>query len=272
MGKFEKLLLCTDLDGTLLNEKKKISEKNKKAINYFMENGGKFTFVTGRAPDGAKIIIDEIKPNINYYGCFNGGGIFDFKKNKVINYKKLENGYMDLVKYIEKDFPSVGIEFISAQNIYFMKENSFTEKHRSNEKFIPLKKKYNEIKEDICKILLADSPENLDKLSNNIEKKAGKDFYFIRSDKLYYEIMPVGVSKGNNLIDIANLENIKIENTIAVGDNNNDISMIEKAGIGIAVKNASDAAKKAAKYITVSNEEDAIHKIIMDLEDGKIKK
>ena len=69
---------------------------------------------------------------------------------------------------------------------------------------------------------------------------------------------------------IAELHGIDMKNTIVAGDNDNDVSMLEVAGVGVAVSNASPAAKKAANYHTVSNEEHAIARIIKDLEEGKL--
>ena len=64
--------------------------------------------------------------------------------------------------------------------------------------------------------------------------------------------------------------NIDIKNTAAVGDYTNDVEMIKTAGVGIAVENANEDAKMAADYITVSNDNDAIARVIEDIESGKI--
>ena len=91
-------------------------------------------------------------------------------------------------------------------------------------------------------------------------------FDYIKSDREYFEILPKGASKGTLLEKIAELHGIEMKNTIVAGDNDNDVSMLEIAGVGVAVSNASPAAKKAANYHTVSNEEHAIAKIVEDLE------
>ena len=79
------------------------------------------------------------------------------------------------------------------------------------------------------------------------------------------------MDKGKNLTDIAESIGIDIKRSIAIGDNDNDASMLEKAGIGIAVENASEIAKSKADIITVSNEENAIARVIKDIDEGKIK-
>ena len=80
MGKFDGMLLCTDLDDTLLTDNKQVSEKNRKAIDYFKSEGGLFTFSTGRVPMGARLILEYVVPNAPIV-CFNGGGIYDFSEN-----------------------------------------------------------------------------------------------------------------------------------------------------------------------------------------------
>ena len=83
MGKFDGILLCTDLDGTLYSDDKTVSRENLDAIEYFKSEGGLFTFITGRPPVTAVDICKTIHPNAPY-GCFNGGAIFDPAKNEYL--------------------------------------------------------------------------------------------------------------------------------------------------------------------------------------------
>ena len=81
MGIFDGVLICTDLDGTLLKKDKSISDENKKAIEYFKNEGGYFTFVTGRMANFVKDVIHQVKPNAPI-GCVNGGGLYDYENSK----------------------------------------------------------------------------------------------------------------------------------------------------------------------------------------------
>ena len=74
MGKFDGILICTDLDGTLLNGDYKVSEENAKAIEYFKREGGYFTFITGRMYYYAEDIYEMVKPNAPI-GCGNGAAV-----------------------------------------------------------------------------------------------------------------------------------------------------------------------------------------------------
>lgn len=72
MGRFDGILICTDLDGTLLNSDRRISKENLEAIEYFKQEGGIFTFVTGRMPFFVSDMYEAVQPNAPF-GCVNGG-------------------------------------------------------------------------------------------------------------------------------------------------------------------------------------------------------
>ena len=79
MKKFDGILLCTDLDGTLLRNDKSISQENLDAIEYFKSEGGYFTFITGRMPCFSEEIYQVVRPNAPI-GCINGGGVYDYER------------------------------------------------------------------------------------------------------------------------------------------------------------------------------------------------
>lgn len=86
MNKFKGLLICTDLDGTLLKDDKSISRENLDAIEYFKSEGGYFTFITGRMPYFMESICSKIHPNAPF-GCINGGGLYDYNKKNMFRQK-----------------------------------------------------------------------------------------------------------------------------------------------------------------------------------------
>lgn len=272
MKKFEGILLCTDLDGTLLRDDKSISEENLEAIKYFMAEGGRFTFITGRMPYFVQHIYNALEPN-SPFGCINGGGIFDRIKCEYVWTRELSAECFELIDDVMEKVAGIGLQVNTFERIYFSAEND-TMKHFRKATGVPnLVKPYREVTEPIGKIVFGDN-EN-DKILE-IEKvlhshpKAYK-FDFIRSEHALYEILPKGNSKGDVMLRIAEILGIDRRRTVATGDYNNDVSMLRDAGVGVAVSNASPEAKAAADYITVSNEEHAIAKIIKDIENGAIK-
>ena len=166
MSKFKGILFVTDLDGTLLREDKTVSQKNIEAIKYFQEQGGIFTFVTGRIPEGARPVYNQVKPNAPC-GCINGGGIYDFRTNELLWSVNISNDVLELVEYIDKEVPEVGIEINLYDKIYFCKVNDATEKHRNDEGFDLLTCHYKDVKENFAKILFCDF--NNDNITKTIE-------------------------------------------------------------------------------------------------------
>lgn len=271
MKKFENLLLCTDLDGTLLNDEKQISRENLDAIEYFKSEGGSFTFITGRPPLISFDTYNKVKPNVPF-GCFNGGGFYDGEKDELIWSVLLPKNAEELLKFVDKKFPEIGIQINTQAKIYYQKESTATEWFRKVTNTPYFYGDFKTIDEPIVKILFASLDVKLmDELASELPKQPNaSQFDFIRSELNLFEILPKNVSKGNVLIRLADYLNIDMKNTIAVGDYNNDVSMIKAAGVGIAVGNAIAEAKAAADIITVTNNEHAIAKIIDDIDKGII--
>ena len=94
------------------------------------------------------------------------------------------------------------------------------------------------------------------------------EYDFVRSERVLFEILPKGITKGVSITKLVEFLGIDKSKTIAIGDYNNDIPMFKEAKLGIAVANACAEAKAAADYITVSNLEHAVARVIYDLEKG----
>lgn len=271
MGKFDGILICTDLDGTLLKNDKTISEDNYKAIEYFKKEGGLFTFVTGRVPLTSIEIYNMIKPNIAY-GCINGGGVYDQEKGEYVWLHPIEREALEIVEYVDKTMPEVGIQLNTMDALYVCKDSSAMVYLRQITKAPNIESHYNDVDEILAKIIFAeDREEEMQKLMRTVENhKLASKYNLVRSEKRLYEILPKGISKASALDKLVEIYNLDINKTIAVGDYYNDIEMIRHAKVGVAVKNACEDAKKAADIVTVSNEDSAIAKIIEELENGII--
>lgn len=267
MGKFDGILICTDLDGTLYKNDKTISVENKKAIEFFKSEGGYFTFITGRLPYYSIDAFEAVQPNVPF-GCINGGGLYDGSVGRYIWKRELSKEVLELVRYIDERFSDVGIQLCCFDKTYFAKENSTTVRFRQVTGLPNIACDYRVFGEPIGKIIFC---TDLEDEILGIEKalmghKKSDKFDFIRSSRDLFEILPKGVNKGLALKKLAENLKIDISRTVAVGDYDNDASMLRAAGRGIAVSNASKAALDAADLVTVSNEEHAIAKVIYDLE------
>ena len=271
MGKFSGYLICTDLDGTLYRDDKTVSEENRRAIEYFKSEGGLFTFITGRLPCYSQTAYDAAKPNAPY-GCMNGGGVWDGETGKYLFYTEMPDDICDLVEDMDKLFPNVGIQIYCPERVYFSKENDLMPKFRHMTGLPKLNKPYREIDEPIVKVIFGtEDGEAMQEVIRALHEHPYREkITYIQSEPTLYEVLPKGVNKGLAFGKLIEILGIDREKTIAIGDYDNDVGMLREAGLGIAVSNSSPAALAAADLVTVSNNEDALAKLIYDLEAGKI--
>ena len=152
MGKFDGILFCTDLDGTIYKNDKTISKRNKDAIEYFKSEGGRFTFITGRLPYYTGYAYNSINPNAPF-GCINGGGVYDGESKRYIWTQELSHEALELVKHIDESFSEVGVQICCFDKTYFAVENSTTIRFREITGLPALFCDYRTFTEPIAKII-----------------------------------------------------------------------------------------------------------------------
>ncbi len=273
MGKkFEGVLFCTDLDGTLIDDNKGISEENIAAIRYFMDNGGYFTFITGRVPRACSKIYDAVSPNAPI-GAVNGAGVWDFERSKYLFTIDLDRSALNILDFVLSKMPDISFVVHTHKNAYFFNDGPELIRYRKITGLPYSTCDLNDLNEPMCKIVFDDfNHDNIAALMSLIASHPDSEkFDLIRSAPDLYEILPKNAKKSLSLGKISEILGIDIKNTIAIGDFNNDISMVKMAGIGVAVENACDDLKNAADFVTVSNNESAIAKVIYALDSGEIK-
>lgn len=269
---FDGILICTDLDGTLFQSGGRgISEENAQAIRYFQENGGIFTFITGRMPYFSQSAYQAIHPNAPF-GCINGGGIYDHRTQEYIWKYAIPLSVLDILKYIEKEMPEMGIQINAFDKLYFLKDSEEGELFRQRTGLPLLTCSYEDINQPFAKIVFCDHrPAEIDRLAKLLQAHPlAENFDFVQSEKTLYEIMPKGINKGAVLPRLCEHLHLSMDKTVTVGDFFNDIPMLQAAKVGVAVANAREEVKVAADYVTVSNDQHAIAKIIADIENGNI--
>ena len=271
MGKFDGILLCTDLDGTLFSSDGSLSDENKQAIEYFKREGGSFTFITGRPPLTAGRAISIAKPNVPI-GCFNGGGIYDHVRGEYIFLYELDEMARALADEVYENIPEVAVHFYTPKQTYFARMNEASDRYSLVTGLEFPRAHYREINEPIIKMVFASlSGDVIEKTKSFLlSHPLSERFDFIRSEFAFFEMIPKGVDKGQLLYKLAQHLGIERKRTIAAGDYNNDIAMVKAAGVGIAVENAVDELKAVADIITVSCDRHAIREIIRMLDDGRL--
>ncbi len=261
-------LIALDLDETLLNSDSTVSEKNKKAIQAAKDKGVKIALATGRGYETVQGTLEEIglkdKPG-EYVISFNGGVIVENKDNKILEKTPLDR------EIAEKLFQK-GLELGDCIHIY-TKDKVYVQNYTENEKnYLNGKMDIDEIDEDsldflgeeeIIKMLFVN--EDYDYLKG-VEKQLAdlkNDIDVSYSANRYIEFNPKGIHKGMGLRKLAEILDIKPEETIAVGDNINDLPMIKEAGLGVGVANTNPDMISECDFITeADHNHDAIAEVI----------
>ena len=265
--KFDGIMFCTDIDSTLTECENKISKDNLDAIEYFIKNGGTFTVATGRIPH---TIPGVLKQYIKIPVVCQNGAVYDIHKNEYLYYKALEDRAMEIAKEIADSFPQSGIECCRLFDLAFVRNNKVTQRHIENESIscaTHLNCDLTEVEGPILKILFAQEEDETNEIYEHYKNSEyQKEYQLVKSHAWYYEILRRDTNKGVALKKLCELIGVESKNVIAVGDNDNDIEMIEYAGLGYAVKNATDNLKKAADKVTKrSNENSAVAEIIYNI-------
>jgi len=262
--KFDGYLLVTDMDGTLLNDKGKISKANKEAIAYFMNEGGLFTIATGRMTPSAKNVVYPLKinfPAILYNGC----KIYDYNKDQTLYHSFLEDGRKKVIEVLKKEQAYLGIELYIDENVYIYKHCKYSYRF-SRQGYDVIR----EIKPEIwdqkwTKVLLIGEEQEIDYLESIFHQNYDQG-HVIRSGARYLEIVPEHNTKGSALNYLTNLYNIDQSKVIAVGDNMNDIELLENAAYGFCVANGVKRLLDGARHLAPSNNEHAIAYVIKWME------
>ena len=274
-------LIALDLDGTLLDSNGIISNKTCDAIKEAIKKGIEIVPATGR---NIGLICEEIKviDGIRYAITSNGAAVIDLREERVIFSNFINSDILKRIIDLIKNYPIV-IELYA----YVDKDVFYNpEKYNLNENQIHLMS-YNHILIDNFFDLIDESKDinwikcvekiNIPFLNEDIKKKVLKslsnefdELKITSSGKDNIEINISSANKGNGLEKLVNILGIRLEEVAAIGDNNNDIEMIERSGLGIAMGNAIDEIRNKADYVTVDNDKNGAAEAIIKILDNDI--
>jgi len=250
-------LLVLDIDGTIIDRDKVVSDEDKQALAKAIDSGLAISLSTGRVPLACLDVIGQLSLNSSYHIFCDGALV-----------SNINHGEEVYVEPIDRDMVKQAVEFAHANDIYF-------ELHSANQYFIeqdtrwadirrqffdiqPTITDFNELwnKERIIKgNLIVSNPEELAKF-NSFHHRFNDSLSFSWSKTPAYpaidfiNVVARGVSKGNALEVLAAYLGIPIAQVVAIGDGVNDIPLLSIAGLAIAMGNATDEVKAAAHHVT----------------------
>lgn len=259
-------IIALDMDGTLLNDKKVITDRTKDALIKAREKGVKVVLASGRPVDGLKQYLEELNliSDEEYVLSFNGSLVQKVKSEEVL-YEIGLNG-KDL-HYLYDVSNNLGVNihaFSPTRGLITPKVSKYTElEARLNNIDINICD-FNEVTEDehIVKVMFIDEEELIDKVVEKLPAEMYEKFKVVRSSPFFLEEINKESGKATGLAALAKYLNVSKDEIIAVGDAENDLDMIEYAGLGVAMGNASESVKKIANYITADNNNDGIAEVI----------
>lgn len=264
-------LLVSDMDGTLLNSKHAISKENIEAIKRFVAQGGLFTLATGRIDSSVRPYLENLPVNAPAI-LYNGAMIYDCKRHHIIWEQFLPDDAKRIVWPILDEFTETGIEvYDSAGDVHVFADNALTDYHMLRENLHPKRLGVEFPLKTLAwrKILFAWDQKYmplLQRFLNRLIRQQGWSIRTMRTEANFLEIVPRDVNKGVALAQVSKSLGVERSNVIAVGDNLNDLEMLQMAGVGVAVANAHRSVKRVATFCTVSNDDHAVSEVVKWIE------
>ena len=261
-------MIVLDLDGTLTNRDKVITPRTKAALMEAMEQGKKVVLASGRPTYGVMPLARELK--LAEYGgyilAYNGGVIMDCQTEELVFSRMLpveaNHRIIELALKNRVDFLTYDGEVIltsNEENPYAKIESGINHLRLHQ---LEIDEFFARVDFAVPKFLFVDDGDYLASVEPKVKAALGKNFRVYRSEPYFLEILPQGVDKAQSLERLLEVTGIKREEMIACGDGYNDLSMIKFAGLGVAMENGVLPVRKAADYITASNNEDGVGLVV----------
>lgn len=260
-------VLVLDLDGTLTNSRKEITKPTKEALIEIQKAGRIVVLASGRPICGVEPLAEELE--MGKYGgymlSFNGARITRCSTGEIIYDRTLPPRIIQPVLDIVREYP--GLDIISYSNteiISGIAPNQYTEKEAAinHMPIVTVKDLAAALDFPINKMLVPGEPRILEELMPRLKDQYHGLLNIYRSEPFFLEIMPQNIDKAHSLQKLLNSLGLTADEMICCGDGFNDLSMIEYAGLGVAMENAQPVVKASADFITRSNDEDGILHVI----------
>lgn len=255
-------LIAMDLDGTLNNDQKQITEKTKKALMWAQESGIRLALASARPSPGLFRERDVL--HLREFGgilmSYNGGRIVEAASNRTLfeTCMDIENA-RSVLRLLEK-LPVTPI-LDDGVRFYVTDKNGFKVDYECRNNAMSCVEKQNLadfLNFAPIKILMSVRENEIASVQKQIAAVLPASLTVVQTAAFYLEIIPHNINKGQGLREICRLLGISPQQTIAFGDAENDIPMLHAAGMGVAMGNAAESVKAAADRVTISNNRDGI--------------
>ena len=252
-------IIAVDLDGTLLNSNKKCLPGTKNYLKSLKQQGYIIVIATGRILNSAKGAIEK-GDFVNYIVSDAGAIIYNNDTGKIEKQSRINKEYIEkILERFDESWEKMAICNQDYYNIYSMENYSYQKydkKIEGKEKFLQECNNITHMNislKDFSKV--QQLKEELSKLIPELNFTIMQDSF---SDRQWIEIFNIGISKYEAIKEIAQVEKISNNDIICFGDGLNDVDMIQRSGVGVAMGNALPQVKESADFVTLSNDENGI--------------
>ncbi len=264
--KYDGIVILSDLDGTLLDDNRNLSQENYDAVAQFVSQGGKFGVATGRMERTTLHNFPDLAINIPSI-FFNGALTYDINTHEELSCTYMPKGLEPLMADIVNRYPEACCEINVRGKAYLFNPNEIVWLQLEREGLEGVEAKWEDIPDEWIKVIFLSPRETLEKIRAELEGAGRNDLNIIYSEVELLDLMAKNVSKGAALKALRQRYQEEWRLVIAIGDNDNDIDLIKEADIGIAVGNARPDVKKVAKHIIKGNEYPCIPQVLEIIED-----
>lgn len=261
-------MIVLDLDDTLLRDDLTISPRTKKALIDAQEMGVKVVLASGRPTYGMYDIAEELR--LKDYGSF----LLSFNGAKIISCRTGEELFSSTLNpetvhqlYDISRREDAWIHTYVGDLIVTEENNRFTdiEGEITGLKIVEVDNFKEAVAEPVVKVLMTEEAEKLARVEKKLQQELGDKLSIMRSKPFFLEFLEKDVTKGSSLNHLIGRLGIRREEVIAMGDSYNDLAMIEFAGLGVAMGNAPLDIQEKADYVTDTNMNDGVAKVVEKL-------
>ena len=242
MGKFDGVLLVSDFDDTLYAPDVAVPERNVSAIRYFTGEGGRFTVATGRAHRTFEAQAPKVPCNAPVI-LSGGAALYDFRTGRYVCETFLPRRVKEDLKELCSVFPSLGFEAYHGDDIYVHNPNAVTMRHICRAQVDFVERPIDKMSEPWSKVILQQEHEILLPAQSYMLEHWGEHYEVIFSNPVLLELTCKGSNTGGMVLRLAEMLGISREHIYCVGDNQNDIPMLERSVIPFAPANCAQEVK-----------------------------
>lgn len=259
-------MIALDLDGTLTNSNKVITPQTKRALFEYQRQGGRVVLASGRPTQGIVPLAEELEleKNGGFILAFNGSRIVNCETGEVLFDQTLKIDEMEELHQLTEKYR---MNILTYEGDVIYTENSLDpyallEQRITKMRMVQVPDISKAVSSAANKCLMTGDPEILIEVEKKVKEAMGDRIEAYRSQDFFLELAPQNVDKAASLNSLLEQLGIKREEIIACGDGFNDLSMIQYAGLGVAMSNAHKDIQKEADFVTLSNDEDGIAHVL----------